>query len=409
MADDSTSNAQAEPHDDFDVPFDAPETGPPGQDQSPGAAPPGAQPHAADPAAAPPENPYGDLPERLATNLRSAGLKPVPGETTDAAYDRLAHHISRRNAAYEKEKTRNEQRHAAEIANLRTEMRGYLEPILRAHHARERQAQVELEAAQIPPRDSPEYAVWLQEEALRRDDERRRDEWERAQESQRLQAEAAVQGRVAAVDEAGYNKVAAGLGLLPGTTADLDFAHAYEVYSESAVQAARSYFPEASEDQIQEFIALSQQLDIRRAELNGVDIREVWKGRMNAMIDSLVQRGLVTRAQGQAAKVDVAAVPASGTAAGNGNGNGRPAPTVTKPGTAAATAPQPTVAQRVTTEAAAAARRGPSAVPGSARPTQLPGQLLDTSGMDEDDYVEAALADLLGSEEQRTQQHRKQR
>ena len=409
MADESTSTGtvtgsetSAPTHDDFDLPFDAPDATPPatGAAAETPAPPPDATPTA--PPAPGTGTEYGALPAPLAETLRSEGLKPVADETPEAAYARLSRHLTRKNQAYARDLAKLRDRQTQELAGLRQTIREQFGPIVQEHYERRRQEELELAAAQIPPKDTPEYQVWLQEELLRRDDARRQEEWERAQQAQRQEADAAVQDQIRAVDEVGYQRVAEGLGLLPGTQADPDFTHAYEVYSESAVSAARGYFPDASDEQIQEFIGLSQQLDIRRAELNGVDIREVWKGRLNAMIDSLVRRGLVTRAQGQAAKAEAA--PAAAPAPGSNGQGARPAPVP------AATAPPPaTVAQRVTQDAAAAARRGPAAVPGSSRPTQLPGQLPNADELSSEDYVDAVLAGIFGSEEQRVARHQKQR
>lgn len=382
MADDVTP----EPQDDFDVPAAT-------ADVPPGTAATGTEAGTADAKPATDAAAGDGLPAELSAALRHEGLRFIQGETPEAAYARLTFHLSRKSASYGK--TIKQMKEEAQAQ--RAELRELLGPILREHYQRQHRAQVEQEAAQIPDRETdPEgYKVWLNEEVLRRLDAAEQGQQEQALTAEQQEAERIAQQRLAAIDESGYSKVAEGLGLVQGREPDPEFSHAYEVYSEAAVAAARSYFPEASDEQIQEFIGLSQQLDIRRAEMNGVDIRDVMKGRLNGMIESLVRRGLVTRKEANAAA-------AATTGATGAAGNGHDTKTTAK-------APAQTVAQRVTADAAAAAKRATSAVPGSSRPTQLPGQIPDATGMDEDDFVEAALSGILGSEEQRAAPHRKSR
>lgn len=372
MADDA---GQETAFDDFDAPLDEPEVGPGGETSGDGIP----QQETGDAA--------GNLPPDLVDAYRREGLRLQPDESTTDAYSRLTNHLTRKSAAFYRDQKEAEVARANEMRELRVG----LEPMLRDYHQRQREAQLEEQAAQIPDKetDPQGYAIWLQEETLRRDEARRNEEWQRVQEARRQQAESEFAGQVAQVDNAGYAKVAEGLGLVSGRQPDPEFTHAYEVYSESALEAARSYFPDANEHQIHEFIGLSQQLDIRRAEMNGVDIRDVMKGRMNKFVDSLVRRGVVARVAG----------------VGSGNGNGG-----TSTGDGRATGrPDPTVAQRVSAASSAAQRRGPSAVASNTRPAGLGGQLPDAAGMDEDDFVEAALSGLLGTEEQRASQHRKAR
>lgn len=376
MADDSGTNEQ---YDEFDAPLEdstamplAADTG--GAIESGGTA----------------ESSANTLPLDLVKDLAREGLATIPGETEAAAARRLSSHLFGKSTAYYNDIRRLRQAEETHVRRF-NELRTGLEPMLRDYHQRQRMAQVEEQAAQIPDKetDPTGYQIWLQEETIRRDDERRQQEWQQAQDAQRNQADAEFQDQLAAIDNSGYTKVAEGLGLAQGSQPDPEFAHAYEVYSESAMAAAKSYFPDASDGQLQEFIGLSQQLDIRRAEMNGVDIREVMKGRLNGLVESLVRRGLVTRAQaGQ----------------GQGQGQGGQQTPANKPAASAQT-----VAQRVQGNASAAARRAPSAVPTTTRPSPLPGQLPDASALEEDDFVEAALAGLLGNEEQRAAPHRKSR
>lgn len=389
MADDAT-NPDAVEHDDFDVPLATPDVPPtPGTPTTLATPTPTAQDQQQADATA------GAFPADLTTALRREKLPTVPGETIEAAYSRLSDHLYRKNSAMHlsvKEMRDAERARAAEVAGLRQS----LEPMLRSWYQQQRQAQIEQEAAQIPDKDSPEYQVWLMEETLRRDDERRQQELESKQQQELTEQEREYQQQLAAIDQSGYTKVADGLGLTQGTTADPEFQVAYDVYSEAAVVAARNYFPNAPDDKIQEFVALSQQLDIRRAEMNGMDIRDVMKGRYNALIESLVRRGVVTRAQAAAA------------VAGNGHEDSKQ-PQHQQQQARTPAPPPKTVAQTVREDAAAAQRRGPNAVAANTRPSGMGGQVPDPSTMDEDDFVEATLAGLLGNEEQRAAPFRRQR
>jgi len=379
MADEGT-NPTPDGVDDFDLPLtgatnDAPSAAG-DQTQPPGTA-------ATDPAAA------SGLPGELWQAMREENLRVVPGESVDQAYARMTLHLNRKNGSYKKDLARERERHGQELSALRESLR----PMLIDHWNRQRQEQLELQAAQIPEKGTPEYQEWLLEEGIRRDEARRQEELNRAQARQRAEIEQQAQGELAQVDAEGYDKIARGLGL-PGyeSEKDQEFAHAYDVYSSMAYEAAQSYFPDAAPAQIHEFVALSQQLDIRRAEMNGVDYRNVLKGRFGGMIDTLVNMGLVQR------------VGAGANGNGNGQGNRQ------QPNPNPNTRPVPSTAQRVAADAQAAQRRGPVAVASSSRPSSLPGQMPDAEAFEDgEDFVEAVLAGLLGTEEQRAAKHRKQR
>lgn len=388
MADESTNTNQATSSgvDDFDLPQETP-AGPGGPTPAPATAQAPDQAQPADPAAA------SGLPADLWQSMREENLRVVPGETVDQAYARMNLHLSRKYGNYRKDLQRERERHSQELAALRESLR----PMLIDHWNRQRQEQLELQAAQIPEKGTPEYQEWLLEEGLRRDEARRQEEFERAQARQRAEVEQQARGELAQIDASGYDKIARGLGL-PGFEGEQDqqFAHAYDVYSNMAYDAATSYFPDAAPEQIHEFVALSQQLDIRRAEMNGVDYRDVLKGRLDGMIGALERMGLVQRVGGGA--------PANG----NGHQAVAPAPIPT-PAPGASSRPVST-AQRVAADAQAAQRRGPVAVASSGRPSSLPGQMPDADAFeDSDEYVEAVLAGLLGTEEQRAAKHQKAR
>jgi hypothetical protein len=324
------------------------------------------------------------LPQDLVQAIQREGLHLVPGETPTDAYARLNFHLTRKTAEYAKKMARQRD----DAVRREESLREQFTPMLRDFYTRQRQEQVELQAAQIPERGTPEYQTWLIEESFRREEARRTDEWRRMEQQRVDEANSEVAQQLRQIDAQGYAKVAQALGdPRYGGQPDPEFVAAYDVFSGHAVAAAQAYFPDAEPEKIHEFVALSQQLDIRRAEMNGVDFRDVLKGRFNSMISALEQRGYVVR-------------PGQATAAPAGpNGQQRrvaPAP--------------PTTAQRVSADAAAGARRAPTAVQSSSRPSSLPGQLPDPAAFDtDDDYIEAALDGILGSEKQRVGMHEKQR
>lgn len=388
MADESVSSVGVggsdggSEHDDFDLPLSSSESGPPSA--SSGAGPDATQQPTATPGTDTPTEP---LPPDLTEALRRQGLRPVPGETPTAAYARLTHHLDGKSRDYGRQLREMRDQHASQLADLRAG----LEPMLRDYYQNQRMRQLEEQEAQIPPKDSPEYQVWLNEQILVRMEAREREEWEQQQLQQQQQVDLQRQEQNATIEAAGYAKVAEGLGLVQGTQPDPEFAHAYDIFSSSAIAAARGFWPNATEEQIQNYVALSQRLDIRRAEENGVDIRDVMKQRLNGIVDGLVAAGIVQRANRTAAP--------TGEGAATASVNGKPTQT-----------PQPTAAQRVAAESAASARRAPLATPSATRPTQLPGQLPDPASFeDEDAYLDAALSGILGNEEQRVAGHRKQR
>lgn len=381
--------AEAEVGDDFDIP-DSPQVsaadgtaGPPTGDAA-GSGPTDTGAPQAPATAAAPATDAGPWPDYLSRAFRDEKLGHIPGETPAAAQERLTSHLRGKNREFRTQTQATQQ----ELAQIRQAVQLW-EPMLRDYYHRQRAAAQEEQLAQIPdPVEDPTgYQTYLLEENLRVAEERRLSEAQSIEEAQRIQAEQARAAELRAVDEQGYGMIAQGLGL-NGGEADPEFVVAYDTLSKLGLQSAADYFPDASPQQIQEFVGLSQLLDVRRMTAAGLDIREVMKGRVNGLIDSLVQLGVVTRAQAKAAMAmaDVAA---------SGNGQTRPA--------------VPTAQSRVAADAVAAARRSPLAVPSGGRPAGAPGELPDASAMDEDDFVEAALSGMLGSAEQRIEKHRRQR
>jgi hypothetical protein len=320
--------------------------------------------------------------------MSEAELRPIAGETADQAQDRLYDHLTRRTKAHYARQRQLEETHAQEIRGLRES----LDPIIREHYRRQTEAQTAALAAQMPEKGTPEYAEWLLEENLRAQyEERERLEVERQTAEQQAQ-EAAHQEQVRAVDDWAYERVQEGLGLIPGAQADPEFATAYDVFTRMALHSARAYFPEASDDQLAEFVNLSQTIDFRKFASMGNDPREVLKGRLREL-NRLLPAGAQTASNGngQAGTVAVAVTPVSAPAV-------PPMP---------ATTPSPT-AQRMMNESAASAARAPVAVPVATRAGGMGTPFPDIDGLEEDDYVMAALNNLV-PEDQRIAKHRKER
>lgn len=379
MADDTTQAGADDGggHDDFDIDV-TPQPVEQGTEQAAPAEEPKAQAQA------------DEIPPELARELRREGLKPVPGENATAAYARLAHHNSRKAASYGRE--------LGETRREAQALRQMMEPIVREHWENRRRAAVEEAAQQIPDKvtQPEEYQIWLQEQILLRDEERTESQRLAAEHAEQAQRDQDIQGQLVAIDNAGYSKVAEGLGLVQGVEPDPVFSSAYDVFTESAIAGARSFFPTASDAEIEQFVALSQRLDIRRAELSGLDFRDVMKERLEGVIRGLERAGMVQRVSGNGA---------AGATATNGSANGQQVKRTT--GTPAGAAKS--TAERLKADTQAAAKRGPSAVAAATRANAATGTLPDVGELDFDEYFELVMSGALGSEEQRAAPHRKQR
>lgn len=415
MADDTAApdiGPDTTPHDDFDVPATsdlhagpsagttsdsspgspatarsaadpASGTGQPGiASQEPGTAP--QQPGSTPQAPTTPPIPSA-LPAHLAQRLRASGLREIPGEDQVAAETRLYDHLHKRGQAFYHEAREQRQ----QLANIQAQQATLLEslrPILEAHYAQARAAQTEQLAAEIPEKGTPEYTEWLLEQQIIREQEKEELAAQQAEQARIDALQSKQQAEIARIDEHAYALVAQGLGIVPGSTPDPDFVQAYDTLSAFAMQTARSYFPEASDEQVAEFVSLSQQLDLRRFAQMRVDPREELKSRYRFLVSAI--------------------------GGGNGSGNGTPAPASAPESPAPAPPspiPSPAVA-RVQAEAARSARTAPLAVPGPNRPAGTPSTAPSPEDFEtSEDYVEAVLAGMLGDEDSRIRQHRRER
>ncbi len=366
------------PADDFDLPLSSSEgEAAPSSEPAGGAgAPTGESGETATPAS-PPPNP-------LAEQLRAEGLREVAGETADQTYQRLARHLKGKGDRFYAEMQSAKAEQAAHARGL-AELRQVIEPLAREHFARQKAEQTAAMAAEIPDKvtDPMGYQIWLQEQILIRDEEDRQAEAVRAQQ-QREQAEnAATFAELKQIDDAGYGALAFGLGTVPGSTPDPELVQDYRILTNIAYKAVAAKWPNSTEEERMEFLENAQQLDVRDWVLAGVDPRQGVKDRVRELREML----------------GVAAVPA------NGNGHAAAAAPASVPAAAAAAPPKtvsPTATQ-MQAEAAAAARRAPVTASVTARPAPATsGPFPDASSFeDSDEYVEAVLDGLLGSELQR--------
>lgn len=388
-----------EPRDDFDIPIErdtstGQSTGSrqtaPAPTETPVSAP--TEPAQAPAATTQPTTP-APLPPALVSRLREAGLREAPGETIDQAHDRLYDHLRARGSRFYNE-AREQQRLLQQIAQETQAQRQALEPIIRDYYRREQAAKTEELAAQIPDPDvDPDaYRTWLAEEQLRRDDARRDEEMQRAEVYRQQQEQAQYQAELARLDETSYSAVAQGLGLVPGVPADTEFVTAYDAMTKATYAGWQTRYPDASPDDLAELTSLSQQIDMRRYAELGYDPRVVIKGQAASL------RQLLGGANGNGHQPQQQAQPVQPQQA--------PAPQAQPQSQPQVQAPQPSPTA-VRSQAAAAAVRAhqPLSPPPSARPATT-GTLPDIGEMDEEDYVEAVLNNMIPLED-RIGMHRK--
>lgn len=324
------------------------------------------------------------LPPSVVDALRSENLKLIDGETMEAAWERYNSHMRRKNDRFYrdfKEARENERRVLSELQATRESLR----PILEDYYNRQREQQTAQLAATIPDKETDPigYSIWLNEQILARDRQR-----EEQAVTDRLTAEQREQQQQAAdynkqLDEVAYEAVAAALGEVPGVEADQSFVQAYDTMSKVSMAAARDYFPTASDEELAEFVGLSQQLDYRRWVQLGQDPREVIKRRYESW-SSLFGRP----AAGQAAQDSI---------------QQQPTPAMQSRPVAV-----PSIVTRQAAAAAGAARREPLTTPAVGRPAQAGTALPNPDDFtSSEDYVEAALDGLLGSDEDRVAKVRK--
>lgn len=316
----------------------------------------GASVAATDPNAAPPQPSAtpGTAPDAdIISRLRDHGLRPITGETREAALVRLAEHLGGRAT-----------RHYTELREIRNEIgqqRQMLEPLLRAFHQQVTTQERAAAMARIPDRETdPEgYRTWLLEENLRLN-------LARDQTAEETAARSAEEEAVIGADEAMLSTLEEAINTRP------DVAAAYEFATESALRAAATRFPEATEEQLLHFVRLAQLGDMRALKAANIDVTDVLLTQYNNA------RELLGLRPGQP-------MPAAAT---------QPA----QPAPAPPTIPAPSAggsptAARIAAQAASAGARAvvAPAAPASSAPSATNGAM-NIRGMSEDDWVDYALA-----------------
>lgn len=346
-------------------------------------------------AAAPPDTPTtpaSDLPKPLLDALASEQLRLIPGETAEQGWTRLTTHLAAKGGRFYREMHEQQRRFNEQQAQWQAqvgEFRTALEPIIREYHQRAHAAQTEQLAAQIPDRetDPAAYAAWISEQVLIRDMERDRLAAENAEQARTAQAQAEQTAQIARVDSYGWSLLEEALGT-PEAPGDPEVAQAYDVLTAMAMDSARLAYPNATEDQIAEFVGTSQQLEVRNWIANGYDPREVLRSKLRQW-QAFAGQAPQQPVAGQQMQAQQPVLPQQ---------------PVQQPHQPLTTSPTLARAQQ---DAAAAAQRSPLSTPALTRPAGQSGAVLDPGQIeDEDEYVEAVLNGLF-TMEQRVAPHRR--
>lgn len=294
----------------------------------------------------------GELPPEIITRLRQEKLEPVPGETREAALLRLSDHLRGKATSYGREMSKLEREMRA--------MRESLDPILRREYQERMAEYTRQQAARIPDRetDPVAYGIWLQEQQLLREQER---------DAAAAQAQELEQAN--ALETAGFVELAVALGQREGTPADPETVAAYNAMAVAGYNAISAKYPDATPEEVHEFLVLSQQDWVRGIKARGGNVVEQLKSDYRE----------AQRLYG----APPPARPANGTKPG-----GTVAP---RPGTAAARVQ----AEQQRQQARSAVTRPAAARTSAAQPE------IDPATMSEDEYVSARLHGLLKSDASR--------
>lgn len=220
----------------------------------------------------PEQQPASAIGEDVEKMLSDARLRPVPNETREQALLRLNSHFSGRASSHYRElgETRREAQQAvAQVAQLTAVLSPFLAQWREAEMMRQREAQM----AQIPDKeqDPVGYGIWLQEQNLRIQAQREQDAIRQQQAFQQQQAALAQAHQALDVDESALNE------LETAVQSDPEVATAYQFMTQASIRQAQRLFPEASEDEILEFVQLAQQRDMRTHAQLGMSIAEAVK------------------------------------------------------------------------------------------------------------------------------------
>lgn len=314
--------------------------------------------------AATPAAPASTISPEVSQLLSRERLATIPGESNDAALRRLYDHQRQRADRLYYEEVKGAKTAAQAARDELSAFKQAMDPLIRAFNERTQQVEQELRQSKIPEQGTPEYLVWQQQQIMAKLEEAE----QRAAEERRLASETAEQESLLIEDEAADYELEVALAQ------DQDARAAYEFATQLGMRAAARAYPNATIDQIQEVVRLSQVLDMRAARRNGVSVGDLYKQRR---ADVMQLMGVVQQ-PAVASPAPAAATTPTTTAA-----NGKATNGAAKPGST-------TARQLSTAKAQAAARAVVSPTPqAAAAPT---GDSIDFSQMDEESLLEFTLA-----------------
>jgi hypothetical protein len=322
---------------------------PPPREREAKPAPAGTKPASGEPVAPAP----GELPDDLKRDLAAEGLPIRAGEPESTARARLTHHLRGKNASMLRE--------AKEARQELKALRAQTEEILRQQwrQANGQQTEEDLRRAAIPDADLDPagYTAWAMKQLL---EEREKERISQAEFEQRKAELEEHQAAVNELDRQAVDAIAYATGARPdGSYGEPADPEAYDAYFWNVTRGYETFaalYPTASHEQIEAMLAAQQQLDMRTLVSQGRDPIEVLKAYARAQ-------------SGGRYREEVAAVRAA--VAAKKNGGQPPAP---KP------APAKNPARRSAVSPSPSARSG------------APTREINPATMEEDEFVEAALA-----------------
>lgn len=296
-----------------------------------------------------PQQPAPALSQDVAAMLAEARLRPVEGETTEQALHRLVLHNQGRARAHHSDlKTTRD-----EVASLKQ----MIQPLWQA--LRENQLAQEQEAAMrtVPDKetDQPGYQTWLLEQVLQRQERER-------QQAEEAQAANAREEQLVTLDEAALGDLYGGL------EKDEEVRAGYSFALQAGMAVLEQQYPNSTPEQREEFVKLSQQLNMRNLVRQGMGVSDFYRGmyRNTRQLLGVNGNGHATAQEQPAAAPQQAAPPAQQQRQGS-----------------------PTAARLRADSAAAAARAVVSPSPAATRaPT---GEGIDLRALDEDEALELGL------------------
>lgn len=210
----------------------------------------------------------------IAALIARERLPAVPGESEAQAMRRLYDHQRQRADRLYYEEVKGAKTAAQAARQELQDFKAAMDPLVRAFHERQAEAERQIAESQVPEVGTPEYLVWQQQQIMARMDRREQQEAQDRAEAEEL----AHQETLITLDEA------ADYHLDQALTADPEAKSAYEFAVRLGLSAASRAYPSATHDQLQEVVRLSHILDMRNAMNNGVAPGDMFKQRMKDVL-----------------------------------------------------------------------------------------------------------------------------